>query len=74
MSASENLSLILMPGSFVIVLQVNVYVTSFNQHFFGHFVRIRNIVMNSHSLLGLNACLDAFKSLPEGVILLACDF
>jgi hypothetical protein len=30
--------------------------------------------MNSNALLGLNACLDAFQSLPEGVILLASDF
>lgn len=74
MSTSENLSLVLIPDRFVIVLQVDVYVTSFGKQVCGHFVLIRDIVMNSHALLGLNACLDAFQSLPEGVILLASDF
>ena len=30
--------------------------------------------MSAHTLLGLDTCLDAFESLPEGVILLASDF
>ena len=40
MSTSENLSLVLIPDGFVIVLQVNVYVTSFGKQVCGDFVLI----------------------------------